>query len=308
MSRTEYNCNPSGNPRGSAISQGALSHNAAHAADAEAVFKKVLLETSCINSIPQFGVRLSPDRFRVRVPGRNRVFEIGVIGQMAADCRMVSKDLVLYGWLAASNRVEEICLMRRHIAVTDGRSKSLRLVHLVFEGSWLRMFYCPLRQILLAQPLRPAFRRICFRLRGYILRREGEGLPNDFHGAFGAVEPDRLTTGVVQIAAQHHAEFREVIKGLDHIREVASIFPAKQSAARLCPLRGLIRARDKENSREQVNEQVAGQTFAVVGVAAPAEKACRVERPFGRAYQECIPVDGLLARIGRNSIHPCAAG
>src|SRR5580698_4633738 len=240
MSRTEYNCNPSGNPRGSAISQGALFHSAAHAADAKAVFKKVLLEIPCINSIPKFAVQLSPDRVRVRVPGRNRVFEVGVVGQMAADRRMVAKHLVLHGGLAGSNRVEEVCLMRRYIAVADGRSKSLCFVHLVLERCWLRMFYYPLRQILLAQPLRPAFRRICFRLWGYILRRESESLPNDFHGAFGAVEPDRLAAGVVQIAAQHYTEFREVVKGFNHIREVASIFPAKQSAARLCPLRGLI--------------------------------------------------------------------
>jgi hypothetical protein len=43
-SRTEYNCTPSGRPRAFAISQGALFHNPAQAAEAEAVFKKVLLE------------------------------------------------------------------------------------------------------------------------------------------------------------------------------------------------------------------------------------------------------------------------
>jgi hypothetical protein len=43
-SRTEYSCNPSGRPRAFAISQGALFPTAAHAAEAEAVFKKVLLE------------------------------------------------------------------------------------------------------------------------------------------------------------------------------------------------------------------------------------------------------------------------
>src|SRR5580704_756215 len=107
MSRTEYNCNPSGKPRGSAISQGALFHNAAPAADAEAVFRKALLDIPCINSIPHFGDHLSPNRFGVRVPGRNRVLEIGVVGQMAADRRMVAKHLVLHGWLAGSNCVEE---------------------------------------------------------------------------------------------------------------------------------------------------------------------------------------------------------
>jgi hypothetical protein len=50
-SRTEYNCTPSGRPRAFAISQGALFHSAAHAAEAEAVFKKVLLEIRGMGSL-----------------------------------------------------------------------------------------------------------------------------------------------------------------------------------------------------------------------------------------------------------------
>ena len=49
MSRTEYNCNPIGRPIAFAISQGALFHTAAQAAEAEAVFKKVLLEIQRIS-------------------------------------------------------------------------------------------------------------------------------------------------------------------------------------------------------------------------------------------------------------------
>ncbi len=52
---------------------------------------------------------------------------------MAADRRMVAKHLVLHGGLAGSNRIEEVCLMRRYIAVACGRGKSLGFVRLVVE-------------------------------------------------------------------------------------------------------------------------------------------------------------------------------
>jgi hypothetical protein len=44
MSRTEYSWSPIGRPSGFAIARGMLFHNAAQAAEAEAVFRKVLLE------------------------------------------------------------------------------------------------------------------------------------------------------------------------------------------------------------------------------------------------------------------------
>src|ERR1700685_4551989 len=123
---------------------------------------------------------------------------------MAADRGMVAKNLVLHGWLSSSNGVEKVCLMGRHVAIACRRGEGFRLVNLIVERSGLRMVGRPLRQILLAKPLRPALRGIRFGLGSYILRREGQSLPNDLHCSFGAVESDRLTACVVQITAQHH--------------------------------------------------------------------------------------------------------
>src|ERR1700693_5581670 len=109
-----------GSPSGSAMRRGTLFHTAAQAAEAEAVFKKVLLEIPCIIKLLNSelrpvtdGLRLSPDCPRVGIPGRNRVLEIGIVGQVTADRRMVAKLLVLHGWLASSNRVEKIRLVSR---------------------------------------------------------------------------------------------------------------------------------------------------------------------------------------------------
>ncbi len=55
-----------------------------------------------------------------------------------------------------------------------------------------------------------------------------------------------------------------------------------------------------------MDEQIAGQAFAVIGEAAPAEESRRVKRPLRRAHQKSIPVDGLLAGVRRNRINPCA--
>src|SRR5579872_2508599 len=144
--------------------------NAAHAADAEALFKKTLLEIPCIISLdlPNPLVRLAANCLRRSVPSCYRVLEIRVIGQVTADRRMVAEFLVLDGWLSGSNRVEEICLVSRNIAVPKRCRKRFCFLHLVIERPRLRMFRFPLRQIFLAQPFWPALGRICFGLRTYI--------------------------------------------------------------------------------------------------------------------------------------------
>jgi hypothetical protein len=53
----------------------------------------------------------SPNFFPVFVPGCNSVFEIGVVGKVATDGRMIAKYLVLDHWFAGSNCVEEIRLV-----------------------------------------------------------------------------------------------------------------------------------------------------------------------------------------------------
>ena len=227
---------------------------------------------------------------------------------MAADRRVVAEHFVFDRRPAASDRVEKVCLMRRHIAVTLRRGKSLCFDWLVVEWAGLGMVRQPLCQIFLAKSRRPAFQRISFRLRTYILRNKGQRLSTDFHCGFGAVELDGFTAGIVQIAAQHDAEFRIVVQCLDQVRKVASVFPAKQSAAGLRARGRLVGSGDEVNSGEQMHEQVAGQSLAVVGEATPAEEPGRVERPLGCVSQKRIPIDSLLARVGRNGIDPGAAG
>ena len=57
---------------------------------------------------------------------------------MAADRRMIAELFVLDRWFAGSNRVEEVCLVGRDIAVIRRRGKSLRLDDLVIERPGLR--------------------------------------------------------------------------------------------------------------------------------------------------------------------------
>ena len=61
------------------------------------------------------------------------------------------------------------------------------------------------------------------------------------------------------------------------------------------------------DSGEQVHEKVAGQTFAVIGEAAPAEEARGVKGTLWRADQKLVPVDGFFAGIGGNGVDPGAA-
>src|SRR5437667_4865450 len=56
-----------------------------------------------------------------------------------------------------------------------------------------------------------------------------------------------------------------------------------------------------------MDEKVSRQAFSVVRKTTPAEKSFRAERTFGRAIEECIPVNSLLARVRRNGIDPGSA-
>ena len=58
----------------------------------------------------------------------------------------------------------------------------------------------------------------------------------------------------------------------------------------------------------QVDEEIAAESLAVVGEAAPAEESHGIEGVLGGAVDECVPVDGLRAGVGRNGIDPGAAG
>src|SRR5262249_15638623 len=64
---------------------------------------------------------------------------------------------------------------------------------------------------------------------------------------------------------------------------------------------------DELNPRDQVNEQISCKALAIVGEAAPAKEPRRIKRPLRRVAEESVPVDGLLAGVGRNWINPRAA-
>ena len=57
-----------------------------------------------------------------------------------------------------------------------------------------------------------------------------------------------------------------------------------------------------------MHEQIAGETFAIIGEAAPAEEADRVEGSLRSIPEESVPIDGLRAGVGRDGIDPGAAG
>jgi len=59
---------------------------------------------------------------------------------------------------------------------------------------------------------------------------------------------------------------------------------------------------------DEVNEEVAGKTFAVVLKAAPAEEADGVEGTRRSVANEFLPVDGLGGEAGSNGIDPSAGG
>src|ERR1700682_2007167 len=58
---------------------------------------------------------------------------------------------------------------------------------------------------------------------------------------------------------------------------------------------------------DQVDEEVAAEAFAVIGVAPPAEEAHGIEGALGSVAEESVPVDSFFAGIGRNVIDPGAA-
>src|SRR5262249_56023795 len=67
-----------------------------------------------------------------------------------------------------------------------------------------------------------------------------------------------------------------------------------------------VRVEHEMDAREQVHEEVARYTGAVVAVIAPAEQTHGLEGPLRRAAEEAVPIDRLLRRVGRNRILPGA--
>src|SRR5580704_8146364 len=170
------------------------------------------------------------------------------------------------------------------------------------------MLVAPLPQILLPQGSRPAANRVPLLLGTRVLRLVTQGGILDDQRALGSVEADKLSAIVVQVAAEAHAEIRVVVDGFDQVGELAAVLEVEEPAARLRALGDRVGAGDEVDSGNQVNEQIAAEALAVVGEAAPAEKARGIERPRRRSAKKCIPVDCLLAGVGRNGINPRSAG
>src|SRR5580704_14464259 len=170
------------------------------------------------------------------------------------------------------------------------------------------MLFAPLLEVLLAQGARPAIGGIALGLGPHVLRLESQGGVLDDQRSLVAVEGDELSAIVVQVATQADAEIRVVVDGLDQIGELAAVLEVEEPAARLRALGNRVGAGDEVDSGNQVNEQIAAEALAVVGEAAPAEKARGIERPLRRSAKKCIPVDCLLAGVGRNGINPRSAG
>ena len=62
------------------------------------------------------------------------------------------------------------------------------------------------------------------------------------------------------------------------------------------------------NARNQVHKEVARQTFAIIGKAAPTEEAHGIKGALRRAVQKSVPINGLFAGVRGDGIDPSAAG
>src|SRR5215469_8398683 len=162
-------------------------------------------------------------------------------------------------------------------------------------------------QVFIAQLLRPAIDRISFRLRARILRREGNTLSANDGRALGSIKGDEVTLIVVQIAAQIDTEIWIVVKRFNQVWKVAAIFEMEQSASRLGPLRDRIDAHDEADAGNQMHEEIARETLAVVAEAAPAKEPLRAKRAFRCVPKKGVPINRLLAGIWWNGIDPSAA-
>src|ERR1700746_13439 len=249
------------------------------------------------------------DLFCSRVPNRHSLVEIGVIGQMTADRRIVAKDFVLDNRVSTAPCFEKIGLVIGNRVVTRRCSERLDFfIHAEIERYGRRIFFAPFIQVLLPQFSRPTVDRVALRFRECVLRLKRQSRILDSHGSFGAVKSQKPSGVIIQVAAKDDAEAGVVVKGFDEVRKVPAILPAEKAAGGLGALRDRVRAGNEMNPGNQVNKEVAGQAFAVVREATPAEKSDWVKRPLWRSVQKGVPVDRLFVCVRRNGVDPGAAG
>src|SRR3954470_2822294 len=169
------------------------------------------------------------------------------------------------------------------------------------------MFFFEVSKVFVTQFFWPPIDRIAFRLRTRVLRGISQVLATNDRGSFSAVEGNEISLVIHQVATQINPEIRILIKRLNQVRVVPSIFEMKQPAGGLGPFGYGVDTGDEADAGNQVNKQVSRQSLAVIGEAAPAEKPHWVKRPLGRIAQESVPINRLLACIRRNRIDPRAA-
>src|SRR5271157_6521639 len=113
----------------------------------------------------------------------------------------------------------------------------------------------------------------------------------DEHSAFLPVEAEKLAlVVVVMVAAQHNLEVRIIVHGPEKVRKLAAIFVVVEPAGGKRALGRRMGAGHNVNTGEQVNKQVARQAGPVIPVAAPAEKARRIEGALGCAVEPSVPI------------------
>src|SRR6516162_9950744 len=169
------------------------------------------------------------------------------------------------------------------------------------------MVFLPFAQIFRAQLFRPTVDGIVLRLLSSVLRLVSQGGVLNYHGSLGTVKADEFSAFVIQIAAQENPEVGIVVESLNQVGKVPTIFPAKKPPTRLSTFGHGVCAGNEVNAGDQMHKQVASQTFAIIAKAAPAEETDGIKGPLERTVDKGAPVDGLLAGIGGNRIHPGAA-
>ena len=144
---------------------------------------------------------------------------------------------------------------------------------------------------------------------------QNEIVLRELDGTFVANNPGHVAdfARVGKVYPQHHLESLVlggfwVIHDTRHdVGYIAAIFPVGKVSRRE-NARWPQRVRHEMDTRNEVNEQIAGYARAVVFVVAPPEKPLRIECPFGGITQKTIPVEGCKRGIGWYRVVPGSDG
>ncbi len=115
-----------------------------------------------------------------------------------------------------------------------------------------------------------------------------------------------LPRRVVLVAVQVDRHAGVVVQRSEQVRIVAPVFEMRQAPRRIRAAGNRVDPAHALDAGDQVHEQVAAHALPVIGKAAPAEEAHRVERPIRRIANPGLPIDGFGAGIGSDRIHPRA--